>query len=186
MLRHRDERHFGDELIMGMQRGNKSSKAKNWAFADSRAYMGPGAVGVIKGISLGMADSWRNGGSYARTLSYGVGKSTVQGDPATPSLQVDFNGFWSFRWVVASGTRTITVRVKQATNQTPYPSVIVKANAAIGVNSDATGTSAGGAGWVTIGPVTVTPTSAGVLMVELWNNSTHSKDPCYFDHIVTT
>jgi hypothetical protein len=73
--------------------------------------------------------------------------------------------------------------------------MVIRANAAIGVNVDVVGTSPGGAGWVTIGPITVIPSSDGVLTVELRNNLQTLNpartglapwSPCYFDHIVLT
>lgn len=97
------------------------------------------------------------------------GKDTVEGDPAQPSLRLSA-GYWAFRWTVLTGTRTISVKVKQPANLSPRPTLVVKANPEIGVNADATGTAAAGTGWVTIGPVTITPTSDGAVWVELHNN----------------
>jgi hypothetical protein len=91
---------------------------------------------------------------------------------------------WRFRWAVKSGTRSLGINVKQAANLAPYPSVIIRANPAIGVAADVTGTSPGGTGWVNVGPVVVTPSSTGVLWVELWNNCTRLfNTPAYFDHL---
>jgi hypothetical protein len=79
------------------------------------------------------------------------------------------------------------VNVKQAANASPRPSMVVKANPAIGLNTDTTGTAAAGAGWIVIGPITVNPTSDGATWVELRNNlETVTRAYCYWDHIVTT
>jgi hypothetical protein len=103
-------------------------------------------------------------------MQLGVIQNTVDGYPSAPSIQLTIHGFWRFRWTVTPGARTISVQVKQAANSTPYPTIIVRKNASIGISADVTGTSPGGTGWVTIGPVTVTPSSEGVVWVELWNN----------------
>ena len=148
-----------------------------------------GVVGALKGISLGGVSDWL-GNSFARHLQPGVRQETVDGDPATPCLALDYPGFWRFRWGVttAAGIRTIQIFAKQVSNVTGFrPSLVVKANPAIGVNSDVTGTAGSSTGWITIGPLTVTPSGNGVLWVELHNNDTSTfNSTAYFDHIVTT
>jgi hypothetical protein len=139
----------------------------------------------LRGISLFGPMSWA-GGHLGRQLQAGVSRSNSEGNPAPPSLKLAKAGFWRFRWAVKSGTRTVTVYVKQAANTTPYPSLTVRANTDIGVNSDASGTSPGGAGWVTLGPVAITPTATGAVWVELWNNLALDNSPAFFDHIVVT
>lgn len=111
------------------------------------------------------------------------GQDAVEGTPTAPSLRLDALGVWKFRWTVPIGTRTISISVKQAVNASPRPTLIVKANASIGVNADVTGTAPSGTSWVTIGPVTITPSSAGAVWVELWNNLDRQigTAPCYFD-----
>lgn len=112
----------------------------------------------------------------------------TSGNPA-PSLRVQAPGKWRFRWAVKSGSRSIMIDVKQVSNTTPRPSVIVKANTAIGVNSDVTGTAGAGTGWVTIGPIAVTPSSDGALWVELWNNNPvldYTNSDTYWDNVVVT
>lgn len=159
--------------------------------------VGLGRVLPLKGVCLGGPTSWDGSGSSGRHLQLGVVKNTVDGYPSSPSLQLTTQGFWRFRWTLTSGTRTISVQVKQPVNSTPYPTLIVRKNAAIGVASDVTGTSPGGTGWVVIGPVTVNPTSGGVVWVELWNNLTTvspvpaalsivSPVPALFGQITTT
>ena len=115
------------------------------------------------------------------------GKDTSEGDPAQPSLRLDAKGMWRFRWAVASGSRSVSINVKQAVNGSPRPTLVVKANPSIGVNSDVTGTAGSGTGWVTIGPVSITPSSDGAVWVELHNNydSQVLQTPCFWDHIVT-
>jgi hypothetical protein len=93
--------------------------------------------------------------------------------------------------VVAAGDRTLSVRVKQPANVTPYPSVVLKKNTGVGLNADATFASAGGAGWVTI-TASFTASAAGAIWVELHNNARSAsvlgviRTPAYFDHIVVT
>ena len=125
---------------------------------------------VINGISLGGPVSWDGSGSYGRSLQVGAQESAAQGYPSSPSLELSQQGFWRFRWTVLAGTRTVSIAVMQPINVTPYPTLVVKQNPSIGVNSDVTATSPGGASWVTLGPATVSPSSEGVLWVELHNN----------------
>ena len=147
-----------------------------------------GVVGYLKGISLGGPTSLLSDTTFGRHLQIGVRQDTVEGNPSAPCLALDFPGFWRFRWGVAAGSHTLSVLAKQVSNVTgKRPSIIVKANPDIGVSVDVSASAGGSAGWVTIGPVTVTPTSAGVLWVELWNNDTDTFDsPAFFDHRVTT
>ena len=111
-------------------------------------------------------------------------RDNTEGNPAQPSLRMDSRGVFRMRWKVLPGTRTITVSVKQAVNLSPRPTIVVRANPDIGVNSDVTETAPGGASWVTIGPATVTPSSAGVLAVELRANydGQYQQAPCYWDN----
>lgn len=115
-------------------------------------------------------------------------KDTTEGSPSQPSLRMDGQGKFRFRWHVASGARTIQVSCKQAINTSPRPTLVVKANPDIGVNADVTETAGAGTGWVTIGPATINPTSAGAVWVELWCNYSGQIriTPCYWDHIQAT
>ena len=155
-------------------------------------FSGPAVVGALQGICLGGPSGPRNS-SLGRHLQSGVRRSDTEGTPSAPSLVIGQPGFWRFRWSVTSGLHTISISVKQPSNATPYPTMTIKANPDIGVAADVVGTSPGGAGWVTIGPINVTPTSAGVLWVELANNDTGTFDPtngsflpsapCYWDNL---
>jgi len=100
---------------------------------------------------------------------------------------LDVRGTYRFRWTVAAGSRSISIDCKQAVNLSPRPRVTVLANPEIGVNADVQGSAASGTGWVTIGPIAVTPSSAGALWVileALYDGQ--SGIPTYWDHIVTT
>lgn len=132
---------------------------------------------AIQGIDTGL------GG-----LTVGVRREDVEGNPAPPCLAIDIPGHHRFRWGVLAGTRTISIDTKQVSNVTgKRPRIIVKANPEIGVNADVVGDAGAGTGWTTIGPLTVTPTSDGVLWVELWNMDTQTfESPAYFDHLVRT
>jgi len=139
---------------------------------------GKGRVPGLRVINIG-------GGLPQSTLCFGAGRSNTEGNPATPSLQLRYPSVFKFRWAVRAGTRSIQVNVKQAINTSPRPQLIVRANPAIGVASDQSATAGSGTGWIVVGPVTVSPTTAGVLHVELVSNSTsESEAGCFFDHIV--
>jgi hypothetical protein len=143
--------------------------------------------GVLRGISIGGPVGTHNDGTFGSALNYGVEKSTTEGSPSQPSLALTQPGNWRFRWVVRTGTRTISINAKQASNQTSRPSMVIKSNTSIGIDNDVSGSAPAGTDWVTIGPLTVIPTGTDVVWVELWNNSISiSNDPAYFDHIVVT
>lgn len=130
-----------------------------------------GVAGALAGIAFsGNVSDWLGVSTNTRHYQAGMRQDTANGYLAPPCLALDYPGFWRFRWTVLAGAHTVLVYVMQPYNAAPYPSVIVKANPVIGVNSDVTGTSPGGSGWTAIGPVTINPTSEGVVWVELHNN----------------
>jgi hypothetical protein len=94
-------------------------------------------------------------------------------------------GMWRFRWAVRVGVNNIQVNCKQEVNGSPRPSMIVKANPDVGLNSDTTASAGSSTGWVVIGPITVTATAVGPVWVELHNNYQGAwATPAFFDHIV--
>ncbi len=110
------------------------------------------------------------------------GMELVEGSPSPPSLRMDALGKWTFRWLVQAEANSISALVKQA-DVTPRPSMVVKANPLIGVPLDLVAVAPAGSGWVTIGPITVTPSVKGGLRVELRNNydCQFGQTPCYFE-----
>lgn len=116
----------------------------------------------------------------------GLSKETTEGSPSQPSLKLNRHGMFRFRWTVNAGSRGISVSVKQAANVSPRPTLVVRANPEIGVNSDVTETAGSGTGWVTIGPASISPSSRGAVWVELHNNYDSQGGACYFDNIVAT
>lgn len=170
-----------------MANGNKAGMFQSFAFSGIIPLMGiPATFGSTpQGICLGGPSSIYGDGTFGRHLQVGVTQSLSEGNPLSPSLQLDIPGFWRFRWSVTSGLHTVAVNTKQ-TDSTQRPSVIVKANSTIGINNDVSGSAPTGNNWVTIGPVTVEPTDSGMVWVELWNNCQQTHTPVYFDHVVTT
>ena len=158
--------------------GKDSGAAKRWV------------IGALQGISLGGPTSINGDGTFGRHLQVGVTQSMSDGNPAAPCLSLDIPGMWRFRWVVKAGTRTINVNVKQAGTiftSSLRPTVVVKANPNIGLNTDISGSAVASQGWVTIGPISFIATTSGVTWVELHNNNTNEiNTPTLFDHIVTT
>lgn len=120
------------------------------------------------------------------SMTVGAQRNNTEGNAAAPSLELQLNGSYRFKWVVRAGARSVSVLVKYPTDVAPRPSLVIKANAGVGLASDVEEISAGGTGWVTIGPAAFTATADGVVYVELRNNTTYRAMPCYFDHIVTT
>lgn len=115
------------------------------------------------------------------------GRDNVEGNPFQPSLRIEMRGRFRFRWVLAVGARTISINVKQAVNLSPRPSLVVKANPETGIMADVETFAASGTGWVTIGPVAISPSAQGALWVELRSNyDGQSGIPCYWDDLRTT
>lgn len=118
-------------------------------------------------------------------LNFGVGRNDVEGNPDPPSLCMMRPAKFRFRWSVRSGSHSLSIRVKQASNAQPRPSLTVKANAAIGLFSDLVGVAADGVDWVTIGPLKFTTSAQGALDVFLaCNNAVESDAGCFWDHLV--
>ncbi len=153
-------------------------------------------IGAAQGIGVGESATIDGNGSFGRHLQIGVNKETTEGTPSAPSLRLDYPGnMWRFRWVVKVGNRSMSVSAKQNSTGSAYrPSMVIKANTAVGLMYDVSSSAADGAGWVTIGPVTFTAGASDVLWVELHNNNYNSPTingtipaiPAYFDHIVAT
>lgn len=142
-------------------------------------------VGALQGITLGGPTSMIQDNGFMRHMQTGVREELVDGYPSPPCLALDYPGFWRFRWQVVVGTQTISVYAKQVSNVAgKRPSMVVKANAALGVVADVSGSAGSSAGWVKIGPLSVTATTAGVLWVELHNNDTDTfYSPAFFDNL---
>lgn len=125
-------------------------------------------------------------GINCEAVSFTAGaRNNVEGDPSQPCLELFGPGMWRFRWSFASGSRSISISVMQVSDSTPRPTLTVKANPDCGVNADVTGTAGSGVGWVTIGPVNITPTSSGAVWVELRSNY-QAPESSFWDNIETT
>jgi hypothetical protein len=149
-----------------------------------------GVVNYIKGVNVGGATSVYDEDMGGRHMLTGISKSTTEGSPSAPSLEIAALAMWRFRWTVAAGARSISVLVKQQENTANRPSMIVRTNSNVGINSDLTAVAPSGTGWVTIGPITFTSTGADVVWVELHNNCMFANytapSPAFFDHIVVS
>jgi hypothetical protein len=111
------------------------------------------------------------------------GRDDMEGYLNPPSLRIQSRGKWRFRWKLSIGIHNISVRVKQEINLDPRPTLTVKANSEIGLLADAVGTAPSGAGWVTIGPVSVAITTAGATWVELAANYEAQNINSYWDYL---
>lgn len=152
----------------------------------------PVSIGWQRGINLGGPTSINGDCPMGKHLQWGVTQSMSEGIPTPPSIMLTYPGMWRFKWPVQTGLRSISIKAKQVSDvSSSYrPSLVVKANKDVGLNADISSSAASGSSWMTIGPVTFTPTSKGVVWVELWNNDTISNrsadSPTYFDHIVSS
>lgn len=123
------------------------------------------------------------GGSIMYSL--GVSKSDTVGNPV-PSMLMQYPATFKFRWAAESGARTVQVDVKQSCNVSPRPTLTVKANPDAGISFDVVGSAPSSTGWVTIGPLNLTPTSNSVLIIELsCNQRQEGDDGCFWDNLTT-
>jgi hypothetical protein len=164
----------------------------NYSTVSGKQNVATASIVGLRSISMfDMSNVDNSSGGWA--LQVGVQRSDTEGFPSPPSILLAQPGAWRFRWQVSPGTQTISCYCKQGINLAPFPSMVVRADASLGVSLDVTGTSAGGTGWVKIGPLTVVCTSPGVLWVELRANYAGQDSsganplgpwyPCYFDNI---
>lgn len=128
-----------------------------------------------------------NVGGYGRNWEMQILKETVEGNPV-PTMVFKQPAMFRFRWCVPSGTRKISVQVKQVVNTAPFPTMKVKASSDIGLVADASAVAGAGIGWKTIGPIEVVIASAGATWVELesFNNIGGVIGYCYWDNLIST
>lgn len=148
--------------------------------------------------SDGMELGYFEAGAYFSHLSYdmgdtlccrGINKDNVEGTSTAPSMRLDNACEFKFRWGVTAGGHTITISTKQSNNisSASMASMTIMKNPSIGIVDDVVGYATSGSGWQTIGPLTINPTSDGVVWVKLENNEVaYFGNPCYFDNIVAT
>jgi hypothetical protein len=124
----------------------------------------------------------------AGVFNAGISKSPTEGSLSAPSLVMDRAQVFSVRWPVVSGSaNTFSIKVKQPGCSTLPPRIVAKADASLGVNSDVVGTAAVGTGWLTIGPISVTPSVSGVIEVQLESRADCDFPAlCYWDSISVT
>ena len=171
-----------------INKGNKSSLLLSpGAIRSTAGGQTGGSTGALQGISVGGPTSLHGDGTFGRHLQVGVLRNNSIGNPAQPSLQLDIPGMWRFRWGVIAGPRTIRINVMQVVNASPRPTMIARANSAVGLTNDITVTAGSSTGWIVLGPISFTATDAGPVFVELWNNYYGAfGTPAYFDHIIAT
>lgn len=120
-------------------------------------------------------------------LYIGVTRNTVEGSPDAPALSMDRANIFPVRWpVLASVANTFSIKVKQPVAGTLRPRIYARADASLGVAADVEAVAAAGTGWLTIGPISVTPSASGVLQVILENRTDAIPATCYWDGIATT
>jgi len=172
---------------MPIAKTNRTTAAYNQGTIERRALNISSSISSWnQGVSIGGPTSIRGDDSYVRSLQFGVTKSLAEGNPATPVLQLTQVSMWKFRWVVKPGQRRISVRTKQIRYYPGWrPTMTIKANPNVGLNSDAVITANDNVDWVIMQHV-FTATGTDVVFVELRNNLFIDGYPAYFDHIVVT
>jgi hypothetical protein len=144
-------------------------------------------VAYGQGISIGNSAGslyGRDTGYPDRYLQIGQAKSTTEGSPSAPSLNLQHKGMWRFRWVVTPGVRSVSILCKQQMAVAgTTPSIIIRANPNVGLNADISGSALVTNDWSVVGPVTFTSTGTDVMWVEVWNNSTNDYSNVFFDHV---
>jgi len=173
---------------MPVIKANRVGVAWNWYVTNKSLPMSSSVVGYGQGISLGGPTSQVGDDSYGiRHMQQAVTRSFVEGSPNTPSLCLQHVGMWRFRWVVKPGQRQVVVRTKQVKSYTGQrPTMTVKANTNVGLNSDLVATAPASSDWTLIGPIIFTSTGTDALWVELRNNLLMDDAAAFFDHIIIT
>jgi hypothetical protein len=113
-------------------------------------------------------------------------RDDMEGSGGPPCVVFEKPGRYRFRWPVDPGERTITVDCKYAPDAAPRPTLRIRANTEIGVNADLVATAPAGSGWVTIGPLSITPSEKGGVWVELEGLSRADGFSARFDNVVAT
>lgn len=172
----------------------KSAPLVGWNAIGKKGLLESGSVvGHVQGISLGGPTSVTGEDTYGtRNYLMGWGKNPSEGSATAPCLEFLHPGMWRFKWVVKPGQRRISIRTKQVKNFSGQrPSMTIKKNTNVGINSDIVTYAPTGSDWVTIGPVIFTATGTDMVWVELRNNLHMSEYPvsqskALFDHIIVT
>lgn len=154
--------------------------------------MSSSIVGYMQGISLGGPTTMTTEGTFQRNMQVGFSRNDSEGSRATPCIELIHPGMFSFRWVVRPGQRRISIRTKQIKSYSGQrPTMKIKKNVAVGLTTDTIITAPEGTDWVLLGPYVFTAQTAGVLIVELWNNLQIQEAPvveskAFFDHIAVS
>lgn len=115
-------------------------------------------------------------------LALGIGRDDSEGFETAPSMKMRFPAKFRFRLSVEPGSVGVTIKVKQASNVTPRPTLTLLANAAVGLTGDLSGSAESSEDWVTIGPLEFTATAQGVVIAELaCHNVAENEAGCFWD-----
>jgi hypothetical protein len=102
-----------------------------------------------------------------RGMDYFTGftQDDTLGTPTAPSLKVVGNSYQrKYLWPISAGLQSISIDVMKNVDVVNFePSLTIKKNTDLGVSADITQKAPTGTGWVTIGPINVFTTAAGVL-----------------------
>lgn len=123
------------------------------------------------------------GDPNADRLSVEARRDDTVGFSAPPSIYYPRGGFMRIRLAVSAGLRSVTIKAKQPATGIPRPTAKILANPSIGVNADVSATAPSGTDWVTIGPITFTPSTAGGVYLELFAPWSGFEGGCWFDNV---
>lgn len=129
---------------------------------------------------------WINlGGIF--TVTFGAQRNNSEGDPAAPCLALPYPASFRFRLVLQPGNWVVGIYCKQAINLSPRPTLTVRKNTDIGVNSDVVATAPSGTSWVTLATASFNVTTLGATYCDLSSNTTaENAAPCFWDHLTLT
>lgn len=96
------------------------------------------------------------------------GKLDSDGDPLPPCLNMLEGGIIRFKFPVVAGTRSVSVKVREvSTFVTNRAKLRVLKNASLGIPATLEATAPVGTSWFTLGPLSFTAPTTGVVTVEL-------------------
>lgn len=110
------------------------------------------------------------------------GRDDGDGDDSPPCLLVLKGGRFRFRFPVAAGNRSLSVRAKETSGLVARPQLVVRANAAVGIATDLVTTAPAGTGWVALGPLEFVASAKGAIVVELVSHGVAHEGECRWDH----
>jgi hypothetical protein len=121
------------------------------------------------------------GTERANVYYFGISKDTSLGYPEVPSIQIKNGGFVNARWKFSAGQRTLRCKVRATNMDNPYkPRIYGRPSEEYGVAGTYVEASGAENEWLDL-QVTINPTAAGAVDIELGSRFGTEHSQCNFD-----